>query len=595
MRRESSELVADSSIVNFRLRLILGWVVFLLTFFEGHAQDGLFIARVSATRIQQHTVVEVRFELRETGGADFVPPSFEPFRVVGGPSMASSTTLINGVMSRSQSWSYSLLAVKPGKFTIGPATVTTERKRISTRPIVLEVVEAENDTKPGVETGKSKPVFLKAEIAPGKFYPGQQIRLDYRLLFRENVQTVGALAEDDYAEFFVQPISYISTEAAYETIEGVTYTSRVIKSLALYPHQSGTYTIDPMVMTVGINAPVPGSFGYFNMQRIQDVQVASQPLSITVHPLPGGAPTTFSGAVGQYQMQVAPVPPTMTTDDALRIRVEWTGNGDARRWDLPVPVADSAFQIYEPRILEDNVLEKDHEVIQVRSVEYQMVVSTPGEYAVYIPFTYFDPKAGQFVRMQSDTFQVTVKPGTGEAPQRIRPGQDQTITVPELMELPVLYIQDAFWRSFPHLVLMGLILSGVCFGSWSTYKRRREKSISPTARKRLLARQDALDRLKAMEEEMEGLPSVAFFERTTEIYYNFLIDRFAIPPADLDATKLSAYLAQANIAVSLKDNALAFFDQCLSVRYGGIPGGYSREEMLRQCRTMIQELDVVPV
>ncbi len=69
------------------------------------------------------SVFEVQFELLNANGLDFRPPSFESFKVVGGPSIGSSTMVINGAVSRSQSWSYSLLATKPGKLTIGSATV----------------------------------------------------------------------------------------------------------------------------------------------------------------------------------------------------------------------------------------------------------------------------------------------------------------------------------------------------------------------------------------------------------------------------------------------------------------------------------------
>ena len=89
----------------------------------------------------------------------------------------------------------------------------------------------------------------------------------------------------------------------------------------------------------------------------------------------------------------------------------------------------------------------------------------------------------------------------------------------------------------------------------------------------------------------EGISSKEFFERSTEIYYKFLSDKLNIPPANLDLDKLPFYLDRRNIAGETKERITRFFDQCLSVRYGGIPGGRTKEEMLAEIRTIIDLLD----
>ena len=272
---------------------ILPFFRWLIVFFLGNiplvAQEPIFTARTSGNKVTQHSVFEVQFELQNANSNDFTPPSFQDFRVVGGPSVGSSTMVVNGKVSQSQSWSYSLLATKQGTFTIGPASVLAGRKKLYSRPITIVVGAPDQVHKQGTASTSKDPVILKAELDASSYYPGQQIVLTYRLLFNENVQTVSTLMEDDYADFFVQNFGDFSREATFETVNGIQYTSRILKSLALFAHQSGTYTIEPMQMSVGINAPFPGNQGFFNMRRIQDVQVASKPLTITILPLPDGA------------------------------------------------------------------------------------------------------------------------------------------------------------------------------------------------------------------------------------------------------------------------------------------------------------------
>jgi hypothetical protein len=89
----------------------------------------------------------------------------------------------------------------------------------------------------------------------------------------------------------------------------------------------------------------------------------------------------------------------------------------------------------------------------------------------------------------------------------------------------------------------------------------------------------------------EIISSKEFFERSTEIYYKFLSDKLIIPPADLDLGKLPFYLDKRNLPGETKERIIRFFDQCLSVRYGGIPGGRTKEEMLAEIRTIVELLE----
>lgn len=546
------------------------------------AQEPEFRTSVSASKIAQHSVFEVQFELLNANGLDFRPPSFESFRVVGGPSIGSSTMVINGAVSRSQSWSYSLLATTQGKLTIGAATVVAGSKKFITRPVSIEVIAQKDITKPGSTSSSREPILLKAETDRKSYYPGQQIILTYRLLFRENVQTVSTIDEDDYADFFIQHFSDFSREATFETINGVQFTSRIIKSIALFAHQSGTYTIDPMVMSAGINAPFPGNQGFFTMRRIQDVQVASAPLTIAILPLPDGAPTSFSGAVGAYQMSLTPGKTEITTDEAFTFQVEIKGNGDSRRWDVPSAVVNGDFETYDPKVLEEKVFDAGNEVSHFRKVAYQMIPAKPGDYKVIVPFTYFDPAQKQYVTIGSDSIDLHVNQGTGvpfdtSSLNKIASGP------PELMSVNPVFLKDKFWVSIPHLLLFAMVLSGSGLSFFYAAKRKRENQMPEAQRIRNAAAVNASNQYHHLEANINAMPGNTFFEKATETYYKFLIDRFMIPSSELDEANLRKYMAKAGVNEPAIDRAIVFFNQCLTVRYGGIPGGYSREEMLREC------------
>ena len=462
-------------------------------------------------------------------------------------------------------------------------------KKFITRPVSIEVIAQKDIAKQGSSSSSREPVLLRAETDRKSYYPGQQIILTYRILFRENVQTVSTIDEDDYADFFIQNFSDFSREATYETINGLQFTSRIIKSIALFAHQSGTYTIDPMVMSAGINAPFPGNQGFFTMRRIQDVQVASEPLTITILPLPANAPASYSGAVGTYQMSLTPGKTEINTDEAFTFQVEITGNGDSRRWDVPTAVVNGDFETYDPKILEDKVFDAGNEVSHIRKVAYQMIPAKPGDYTVVVPFTYFDPAQKQYVTIVSDTIELHVTQGSGipfdtSSLNKIASGP------PELMNINPVLLKDKFWVSIPHLLLFAMVLSGSGLSFFYAAKRKRENQMPEAQRIRNAAAVNANNQYNHLEANINAIPGNTFFEKATETYYKFLIERFIIPSSELDEANLKKYITRADVSEPLTDRAVVFFNQCLTVRYGGIPGGYSREEMLRECRELTQLL-----
>lgn len=567
-------------------------LIFFLFSFTGQGQDPIFIATASSTRVLQNSVFEVQFELQNANGSDFIPPDFKDFRNAGGPVMGSSTMIVNGKITRSQSWSYSLLATKPGRFQIGPATIIAGRKKLATKPLTIDVLAADDVPSSGKILDDNM-VKLVAFVEPGDYYPGQQVVLQYKLLFTQNIQSVTTLSEDDYSGFFIQNFNSFSKEATYETINGATFASRVIKAVALFPHQSGTYTIDPMVMMVGVNSPHPGNQGFFTMRRLQDIQIASEPLTIRIKPLPPDrSNAVFSGAVGQYSLTTIAANSTMmTTDDDFSMKIEIKGNGDARRWDPPPVATDGPFEMYDPKIIEDNLMDSEGAILHSRIIEYTMIPQQAGDYKVYIPFRYFNPETGQYETIQSDTIYLHVSQGNLTA-RHISPDSLHSQRPRPLKKVNNIKTDDRFWLSIPNLALFSLFLGGVAWGTIVSYRRKKEASIPEAERLRSASSRHARLQLEILQKS-EHITDQELYEKVTEVYYKYLSEKFSILPADLDADKIQARFEEEGIPENISGRAIRFYHSCLSVRYGGLPGGFSAKNMISECKEVIDQLDTV--
>lgn len=560
--------------LSFFSLLLLTWPYSLV------AQAPQFSAEVSAPVVQQHAVVEIAFTLRGSSAKDFHPPSFRDFEVLAGPSTRQSTTIINGDIDRQISWSFTLLAKKQGRFTIGPASAKVGRSLISTEPIEITVGPPDEvrDLPPG-QTG-SAPVILSAETQGDQFYPGQQIVLQYKLYFRENVHSATTLSEDDYADFFVEPLPGDQWRSIQQKIRGVDYTVQPVKVLALYAHQSGTYTLDPLILSVGIRSGMPGMPGMpglFSMFDTREVSVHAEPLSIRILSLPAAAPATFSGAVGHYTLEIREVPRQVSTDQAISLRVLITGEGDPKRWDPPVAVVRGSAEAYAPRILEDKPVFQQGALTYRREVEYQILPTAAGQLKIALPFTYFDPGDKVYKTLGSDTVVVDVKQGQGIANPA---SADAGATAG-----PAKASRDR-WHSLPVRLLLALLLLFMGAAGW-WYWRSKAGKTRPRASTTSPA---ALVALRALA-NIGRQPGAEIAAEATAVALQYLTDRYRIAPADLNGRGLEDALKAAGTDPSLQQDILRFFERCEWLRYGGLALREDADDFLEDAKALIRRVD----
>ncbi len=223
-----------------------------------------------------------------------------------------------------------------------------------------------------------------------------------------------------------------------------------------------------------------------------------------------------------------------------------------------------------------------------RTIEYQLIPHKPGKYKVYVPFTYFDPDEKRFITISSDTLVVKVMQGS-----RARSGvaaDDEEDVIFDIQPVHTAILPDRFWRSWLHLLLFGLLVSGSCWGLMVSIKAEKEGRVSRTEKIRSAAAGHAVARLDELMSSSSGLESKVFYERATEIYYRFLCERLTIPPSELEEKRLPIYLQKAKVDEGIAQRVQKMYQACLPVRYGGAPAGYSREEMIAACKEIISGL-----
>jgi len=487
-----------------------------------------------AKKVTLNGYFEVQFVVENGKADDFQAPSFQGLKVMGGPNQSMSTSIINGVRSSEISYGYVLQPTRLGKVTIGRASAKIGGKTYRTEPVIIEVGESKSRPQ-GDEEGNIQDIFLKAELEAEEVYIGQQVPLNYRIYTLENINSYNILQESDYQGFYAEDLRRFNAGVLREVIDGQQYTTKVLKRIALFPQQTGELTVNPMQMQVGISKDGPRNpRDYFFSSNVLRLTIASDPLKFNVKPLPDNPPSSFTGAVGYYTFSSSIDKRRLTTDDALSIRVNIAGNGDVKRVQPPIIDLGAAFDVYEPRVVNEQMRENAGEIQSIRVYEYLALPKVPGNYDFELTFSYFNPEVGTYETIKSQEYAIEVGQGSNTISDNnpIPDLEDEDIhfikSIPNLQKPSKNFFgSGAFYAltALPFLLLIGAF-------SFKEVKRRKE-NIDPILLKNRMAQKVAQKHLAKAQKHLTAKESRAFYDEVSKAMLGYVNDKLNIPNSQL--------------------------------------------------------------
>ncbi len=223
------------------------------------------ITRVDRTDIEQNE--SFTLEVITDTNIDAIPDVsvLDDDFFVGQGSQLSNTTIVNGQIQRSKTWSYVLMPRRAGTITIPPIAVGNEQSQ----SLVITVTE------PSYAPPGEAEVFITSEVDFDETYVQAQVLLTVKI-YRSVATRQPALRDPT-----VQGVEVLSELAgddrSYEAIIDGTAYNVVERVYALFPQQSGTINISPARFEARVlrNGRITGRKVY-----------ESEPLTVTVKPTP---------------------------------------------------------------------------------------------------------------------------------------------------------------------------------------------------------------------------------------------------------------------------------------------------------------------
>ncbi len=503
-------------------------------------KDVRFEAETDARQIVLSGYFTLTFTIHNAEGTDFKPPSFRDFKVTSGPNPKTRVLMENGRITESRGLSYLLQPRKIGKFTIGPATIKANGQTLRTNPINIEVVKGKNSkasTREDLEAELGNDVFIKAEVNTSEARIGEQILLDYKLYTTQNIESYNLISESDYAGFFAQDVRRFNGRVVKEVVDGKQFSTKVLKRVALFPQQGGKLTIDPMVMQLYINSESPNQRrSAFFLPKMTPIRVNTDSLHISIKSLPADKPPTFTGAVGKFSIRANINRRKLTTDDAILLRLDINGNGDIKQIQAPPLTISDNFEVYDPKVLEENSFENNGAYSVKKTFEYTILPNEPGTYDLSVAFTYFDTDSLKYKTLSTDTTKIIVGKGVlgakrtprsveaSEAREDIRFIKLETNLKKEGDEFLGSYV---FWTLF---ILPILLLAGVVVQRQILISRN---AVDILVLKRNRAKKVAQKRLSLSRNFLKNNDSKDFYDEVSKASFGYICDKLSIPLSDL--------------------------------------------------------------
>jgi hypothetical protein len=592
------------------------WVLFT-GIFSTFAQDVEFVASAPG-------VVETGQQFRLVYSVNAHPssinyPDLKDLSVLMGPSVSSSSSvqIVNGRMSQSANYSYTfiLVANKPGTWVIPPADIVVEGKKYQSNSLQIEVMgQAAATSSPGANTTNTTPgaekgsgdVFLRVILDKRSVYQGEPIVATIKLYSKLNIREIGGLESPSFDGFFAQEIEVPPLRSLEnENINGEVYGTGVLKRYALIPQRSGDLEIGLAKMDVVTSQRVGGRqrsvFDDFFGSPVQNEirKLNSNPVRLSVKPLPTSRPTSFAGAVGQLQMKASLDKDKVKANEAITLKIVVSGSGNLRLLDPPKVSLPPGFESYDPRA-SANLNQARGNVSGSRTFEYLMIPRHEGTYHIPpVEFTWFDPAGGKYMTSRSSDFTIEVEKGE-ETLVATGPGLSRESV--QLLADDIRYIKNKdmtlypkgkYWVTNP-LYMLGFVFFSILFGLTVFFARKRIRENADISRvKNKKANKVARKRLKTASTYLKGGNDVKFYEEMSRALWGYIGDKLGIPLADLSRERVESELRERSAGEEEIHHLLALVEECEFARYAPSTGFKSRNELLQEAIEAISKIEQI--
>ena len=598
----------------------IGWYIILLLLMLGYHVhvDAQHISVSAPSHVAAGENFRVAYTINTSDVEEFRMGGVQDgLEVIAGPytSSQSSYQMINGHTSSSSSVTitYTLYAAKNGSFTIGASHALVGGKRLSSRPVKIQVSGHAQRTngapnmhgqdsydQPRMRSAGSaisgSDLFIKVSASKKRVHEQEPILLTYKVYTQVDLtQLEGKMP--DLKGFHTQEVPLPQQKTFHtETVNGRPYKCVTWSQYVMYPQMTGRLEI-PSITFKGIvvqqnrnvdpmEAFFNGGSGYVEVKK----DIKAPGITLQVDPLPQ-RPANFSGGVGKFNISASLDKKEVKAGEPITLRVVVGGIGNLKLLKQPVVNFPKDFDKYDAKVT-------DKTRLTANGVEGNMVydfLAVPrnqGSYTIpSVELTYYDTSKNAYKTIKTQPFKVEVEKGDGTAAESEDfASQDKDIHTIKLGKVEQHKANEMFFGSFGYWIslLMPLIAFVVLL---IVFRRRAIENADIVKKRSNRAGKIATKRLRLANKLMLQGKQGEFYDEVMRALWGYMSYKLNMPAEKLNRDNIRETLGRHFVDDATIEKFTTALDECEFERYAPGDAAGNMNRTFESAMTAIMDIE----
>jgi len=591
-------MIKIGNLTTGAVRFLFGLMIVGLVSVSSHAQDLTLEATVSESKIftGEQFSLSIQVESSQSHNMELPTlPDMDGIRVLSSnPARSTSISMINGVTTRTTTYTYTFIAMDAGDYTIPPIDIRVDGEVKQTNPIDIEVLEKSSLS--GDHT-QLPDIFVQVEVDDEQPVVGQQMVASVVLYFKQGVEVTSYQPSFGWRTdgFWKEELENISQPQAESTImNGVRYRRATLLRYALFPSRSGEFTLDEYELQAGIRSQPrrDDRFGSFfggpgsNQRR---VTLSSDPVTINVQPLPGREESIGINAVGDLSVERSVNSTQIKSGEAIELVTKIEGEGNIPLINRPEYAFPDGFDKFNPRE-SSNVERRGLSIRGDKSFTELLVSRAPGNYEFpEEQIAVFDPDTRSYRYVTLPAIEFEVLPAATPA---VAASETGSSTLQPFTGLAIWYSGEPtpFYKTawfWIFLVIPGIAL----LVGWRQKHHLERMMTDETFRRKQLSFETATKRLETAKEHFSNDRPKEVYNYLHKALSGFISDKVGLPEAGYSDEKLIS-IVQENVSLNgeITKPLKALLEKCNTISYAPAGGKEDIQNDIEKTEKLISDL-----
>ncbi|MGM9794868.1 MAG: BatD family protein [Candidatus Aphodosoma sp.] len=586
-----------------------------------YAADNVqFTANVQSTTVVVGEPFQLQFVVN-ADGQNLKVAEFKGFEVLAGPytSTSSSTQFINGKVSSSRqiTYTYTISAVKEGKYTINPASITVDKQKYYSNAIDITVIAQDKSKPQGQQGGNSNQnytslsadnLFFRTQLSKVKVMEQEAVCVSYKIYSTLQLRGISSVNYPEIKNCFSQDYDMQNINSTIEQYNNKNYYVYELKKSLLFPQKSGQVAIEPADCEVVVDVPVQRRSrsifdDFFGSYQSVNKSLKTKKAVIDVSALPTPVPASFCSVVGNLSVKQNVSATEVVADDPITITLTFSGFGNLKLLKNPELKFPADFETYEPKV-SNNFKLTDRGMEGTKTVEFFVVPRHDGEF--FIPATslsFYDTNSKSYktIEVGNINFKVAKNPNsTSSSQQVISRNVNNQVNVDDLAT-DIRYIKtDMGTLQLPNQFFAGSLLFWMCYiipfvmvvALIFFFRKQARNNANVALMRNKKANKVAKKRLKVAYENMNKGEKDAFYDEVLRVMWGYISDKLSISLSDLNKENIEEQLRSSNVPEENINEFISLLHDCEFERYAPLPNtGAAMERIYSDTAKLISSLE----